>query len=61
MQKQVLAPTIHDINELKYWIKKIKLNLNEAEELFIKNFNKILSRSEDEATKKSVNIILGFQ
>jgi hypothetical protein len=54
-----LAPPAYNIEQLKKWIEKIKSESKEKK-AFINNFNKILPRSKDDATKKAVKVVLGF-
>ena len=60
-KKSGLAPTTSNIEELRNWIVKLKSNPNEERRTFIENLRKIIPKSKDDATKKAVNVILGFE
>jgi len=55
------SPQAKDTIELKKWIMKFKSNPEKERKIFVNNFNKYLSRTKDGATRKAVDIILGFE
>jgi CDP-glycerol glycerophosphotransferase (TagB/SpsB family) len=54
-----VAPA-YSTNDLREWIKKMKLEQTEEHRAFINKFRAIVPKSYDDATKKSTNIILGI-